>query len=108
GTKIVARAAICATGIEYFRLPLQDEERFRGAGVYYGAGASEAAGGAPSEHVVIVGGGNSGAQAATQFARYVRRVTIVVRGGNLKSSVSAYLIDRIGATPNIEVRTNSE
>ena len=108
GTKIVARAAICATGIEYFRLPLQDEERFRGAGIYYGAGASEASVCAPTEHVVIVGGGNSGAQAATQFARYVRRVTIVVRGGNLKSTVSAYLVDRIGATPNIEVLTNSE
>ena len=84
------------------------EERFRGAGIYYGAGASEASVCAPTDHVVIVGGGNSGAQAATQFARYVRRVTIVIRGGSLKSTVSAYLVDRIAATPNVEALTNSE
>src|SRR5258706_7839178 len=57
GTKIVARASICATGIEYRRLGLPNEERFLGAGVYYGAGASEASfcGG---QHVFVVGGGN--------------------------------------------------
>src|SRR6202795_5289786 len=40
GTKIVARASVCATGVEYRRLGLPDEERFLCAGVYYGAGAS--------------------------------------------------------------------
>src|SRR5258708_14330092 len=40
GTKIVARASICATGIDYRRLGLPHEERFLGAGVYYGAGSS--------------------------------------------------------------------
>src|SRR5439155_13492921 len=43
GTKIVARATICATGVTYRRLGLPNEERFLGAGVYYDAGASEAA-----------------------------------------------------------------
>src|SRR6202521_3357120 len=42
GTKIVARATICATGVEYRRLNLPNEDRLLGAGVYYGAGASEA------------------------------------------------------------------
>src|SRR5690242_20258141 len=35
GTKIVARAAVCATGVQYRRLGLPNEERFHGAGVYY-------------------------------------------------------------------------
>src|SRR5437868_8511943 len=39
GTKIVARASICATGIDYRRLNLPNEDLFLGAGVYYGAGA---------------------------------------------------------------------
>ena len=43
GTKIVAHATICATGVAYRRLGLEHEERFEGAGLYYGAGASEAA-----------------------------------------------------------------
>src|SRR6202163_3436094 len=42
GTKIVARASICATGINYRRLDLPNEEAFYGSGVYYGAGSSEA------------------------------------------------------------------
>jgi len=107
GTKIVARAIVCATGVEYHHLPVPDEERFRGAGLYYGAGASEASlcGGA---HVVVVGGGNSAGQAAFQFSRFARRVTMVVRGESLKSTLSAYLCDRIASARNIEVRTNTE
>ncbi len=107
GTRIVARTAICATGIEYQRLPVPGEEHFRGAGLYYGGGASEASL-CGNEHVVVVGGGNSAAQAALQFARFARRVTIAVRGDSLKSSVSAYLVDRIASTTNIALLTDTE
>jgi thioredoxin reductase (NADPH) len=107
GTRIVARASLCATGIDYRKLNLPNEDRFFGAGVYYGAGASEAAfcGG---DHVVIVGGGNSAAQAALHFARYASRVTMVIRGDSLKSTVSEYLVQRISASPRIEVLTRTE
>jgi thioredoxin reductase (NADPH) len=107
GTQIVARTAVCATGIEYNRLPLEEEARFRGTGVYYGAGASEASLCGGNEHVVIVGGGNSAGQAALHFSRVARRVTMVVRHDSLKSSISAYLADRIAAAANIEVVTNT-
>ncbi|HYO80497.1 MAG TPA: hypothetical protein VES20_03780 [Bryobacteraceae bacterium] len=43
GGKLVARANICATGVDYRRLGIPGEDRFLGAGVFYGAGASEAA-----------------------------------------------------------------
>src|SRR5260370_23747739 len=56
GTKIVARSTICATGIQYRRLELPDEERFLGAGVYYGAGFSEGEQ-FKNQDVVLVGGG---------------------------------------------------
>ena len=39
GTRLVARASICATGVESRKLGLPNEDRFRGAGVYYGDGA---------------------------------------------------------------------
>jgi len=106
GTKIVARTAVCATGIEYRRLGLQNEDRFIGAGVYYGAGASEAAM-CGNEHVFIVGGGNSAGQAAMYFSHFARLVTMVVRGDTLKSTLSSYLIDRIRSTSTIEVLTNT-
>jgi thioredoxin reductase (NADPH) len=107
GTKVVARAAIVATGIDYHRLNLPNEERLAGVGVYYGAGASEAA--LCSGHqVVIVGGGNSAAQATLHFSRSSPHVTLVVRGDSLKSSVSAYLVERVVAATNVEVLTHTE
>lgn len=107
GTKIVARTTICATGVEYRRLGLPNESQFLGAGLYYGAGASEAAL-ARGEHVYIVGGGNSAGQAAMHFAPLADKVTMVIRGDSLKSTLSQYLVDRIHAAPNIEVLTQTE
>jgi thioredoxin reductase (NADPH) len=107
GTKVVARAAIVATGIDYHRLNLPNEERLWGAGIYYGAGASEAAL-CTGHPVVVVGGGNSAAQATLHFSRSSPHVTLVVRGDSLKSSVSAYLVDRIFAAKNVEVLTHTE
>jgi thioredoxin reductase (NADPH) len=102
GTKIIARASICATGVEYRRLGLPDDERFLGAGLFYGAGASEA----PlvkGEHVYIVGGGNSAGQAVMHFVPTAKRITMVVREQSLAQTLSQYLIDRIQAAPNVEV-----
>ncbi len=107
GTKIIARTSICATGVRYRRLGLPNEESFFGAGVYYGAGSSEASLCA-SEQVCVVGGGNSAAQAAMHLSRFARTVIMVVRDDSLKSTVSQYLIDRIFTTPNIQVHTRTE
>src|SRR5437879_910869 len=107
GTKIVARTAICATGIEYRRLGLPNEAQFLGAGVYYGAGSSEASF-CGNEHVFLVGGGNSAGQAALHLSRVAKIVTMVVRGDSLKATLSSYLIDRIRFAPNIAVRTTTE
>jgi thioredoxin reductase (NADPH) len=108
GTKIVARAIICATGVDYRRLNLPNEDRFLGAGVYYGAGASEASLCGGWEDVFIVGGGNSSGQAAMHFAKVARTVNIVVRGPSLRDTISQYLLDRIHATGNVRVMTNSD
>ncbi|HEX4585028.1 MAG TPA: FAD-dependent oxidoreductase [Burkholderiaceae bacterium] len=107
GTRIAARASICATGVEYRRLDLPNEERFRGAGVYYGAGAGEAAL-TRGEPVFIAGGGNGAGQAAMHFSARASKVTMVIRGSSLKETLSQYLVDRIRATPNIEVLPGTE
>lgn len=107
GTKIIARATICATGIDYARLNLPNEDRFLGTGLYYGAGSSEASF-CKGEHVFVVGGGNSAGQAAMYFAPVASKVSIVIRGDCLKTTLSQYLVDRIQATPNIEVLSKTE
>jgi thioredoxin reductase (NADPH) len=107
GTKIVAHATICATGVKYRKLNLDKEDEFQGVGVYYGAGVSEAAL-CRNEHVFVVGGGNSAGQASMYFARFAKKVTIVIRGDCLRRTLSQYLVDRIHASPNIEVLARTE
>lgn len=107
GTSFLMRAAICASGVEYRRLNLWNEERLRGAGVYYGAGTSEAEL-CSSQEVFVVGGGNSAGQAAIHFSRYARRVYMLIRGNGLKETLSQYLIDRISSSPTIDVRPHTE
>jgi thioredoxin reductase (NADPH) len=107
GGVMVARANICATGVEYRRLGLPNENAFLNRGVYYGAGAGEA----PmcrDEHVIVVGGGNSAGQAVMHFSRYARAVTMAVRGANLAASLSQYLARRVEEASNVTVRYNSE
>ena len=91
GTKIIARSTICATGIDYARLGLPNEDRFLGVGLYYGAGSSEASF-CKGEHVFVVGGGNSAGQAAMYFAPVANQVTIVIRGDSLKTTLSHILL----------------
>ncbi len=107
GTKLVSRVSVCTTGVEYRRLGLPDEDRLFGAGIYYGAGASEAKL-CGNEHVVMVGAGNSSAQASLHIAHYARKVTIVMRGERLNDNVSEYLVDRVTRTPNIELMPKSK
>ena len=107
GTKIVARASVCATGVDYRRLGLPNEDRFFGRGVYYGAGASEAML-CSCQQVYLVGGGNSAGQAALHFARYGARVNMVVREASLKAYMSNYLIDRIRSEPKINTLFDTE
>jgi thioredoxin reductase (NADPH) len=107
GSTIVAHATICATGVTYRHLNLPNEERFQGVGVYYGAGASEASL-SVNDHVFVVGAGDSAGQAVMRFARYARKVAMMIRGDGLKQTLSQYLIDWILASPRVEVLTHTE
>ncbi len=57
--------------------------------------------------VIIVGGGNSAGQGALYLASYAKDLQIVVRGEGLRDTMSQYLIDQIGKTPNIRLRTRT-
>jgi thioredoxin reductase (NADPH) len=107
GTSVLGHTLLLASGVAWRRLDVDGVDELLGAGVYYGAGPSEALGCAGSQ-VVIVGGGNSAGQAAVRFSRYALRVTILVRGASLASSMSKYLIDAISGISNIEVRTETQ
>jgi len=107
GKEISCRVALIAVGVNYRRLNVPGLDEFTGAGVYYGAAMTEAVS-CRDEEVFIVGGANSAGQAAMYFAKYARKVTMLVRGDSLVSSMSKYLIDQIAGTSNIAVETKTQ
>jgi thioredoxin reductase (NADPH) len=107
GQHVLARTVVMATGARWRELNAEGVERFRGAGVYHAAMATDAER-ARGEDVIVVGGGNSAGQAAVHLGSRARSVRIVVRGKALKSTMSHYLVDRIERAPNIEVMTETE
>jgi thioredoxin reductase (NADPH) len=107
GTEALRYAAVLATGVSLRTLEVPGVQPLLGIGVYYGAAMTEAAT-YRGQDVCIVGAGNSAAQGALFFSRYARRVTLLARSESLGKSISQYLIDRIAATPSIEVVTGVE
>jgi thioredoxin reductase (NADPH) len=103
GSEVRSRAVVVATGMAYRRLGIPALDALTGAGVFYGAAASEARAMKDSE-VFVAGGANSAGQAAVHLARYAARVTVLIRGGSLADSMSEYLIREIESAPNIAVR----
>jgi thioredoxin reductase (NADPH) len=104
--ELEARAMLVASGVSYRRIEGPGLADLTGRGVYYGSSASEAAQCA-GDDVYIVGGANSAGQAALNFARYAKRVVMVVRGKQLEDTMSLYLVAQIRAKDNIEVRLRS-
>jgi thioredoxin reductase (NADPH) len=106
GSELPCHAVLLATGVEWRKLNVPGVDRLQGAGVYYGAGSTEAAT-CRDEDVYIIGGANSAGQAAMNFSRYARRVVMLVRGESLAATMSRYLIEEIEKTQNISVEFGS-
>jgi thioredoxin reductase (NADPH) len=107
GRQVVTRTLLAATGMEYREHPAPGVAGLAGAGVYYGAATTEAAA-FVDRRVLVVGGGNSAGQAAMHLSRYAKEVQIIVRRDSLHATMSQYLIDQIGKTPNIRVSGRTE
>src|SRR5512142_942065 len=94
GGEISAHSIVLATGVAYRPLAADGIARLTGSGVYYGSASTEGPACAGAD-VFIVGGANSAGQAALFFARYAKRVTLLVRGQALEASMSYYLIQQL-------------
>jgi len=107
GEALRARSVVVASGARYRRPEIENLDSFEGRGVWYWASPVEARLCADQD-VVLVGGGNSAGQAAVFLSGHARKVHMIIRGGGLGASMSRYLIERIEATPNIELMFNTE
>ena len=107
GQSLRAKSIVVASGARYRRPEIENLDAYEGRGVWYWASPIEAKLCADQD-VVLVGGGNSAGQAAVFLSSHARKVYMIIRGGGLGASMSRYLIERIEATPNIELIFNAE
>ena len=97
---------VLAGGVTYRRLGVPAVDALVGVGVFYGAGASEARSMGGLD-VFVLGGGNSAGQSAAHLASGEARVTVLVRGTSVESSMSDYLVRELEAA-SVTVRCNVE
>jgi thioredoxin reductase (NADPH) len=107
GDVAVSKTVIIATGVSYRLLDMEGSNNLPASGIYYNATAVEARM-CKNWPVHVIGGGNSAGQAAMFLTQYARKVTLVVRGSDLRKSMSSYLCDRVAANPEIEVRYHTQ
>ena len=107
GETVRGRTVVVATGAQYRRIAVPDLDRYEGNGVFYAATQAEAqlCSGAP---VVIVGGGNSAGQAAIFLSQSNTSCALLVRGDDLGSSMSRYLVDEIERDGRVDVQTHTQ
>lgn len=102
--KIEAHTIIISTGATAKYLGLPSEQKLRGGGVsacaicdgfFY-----------KGQEVAIVGGGDTAAEEATYLANICKKVTMLVRGNEMRASKA--MQHRVTSTPNIDLRFNTE
>ena len=101
------RTIVLACGVRYRRLAVDGLSDFEGSSVHYWASPLEAKL-CSEQEVALVGAGNSAGQATVYLASRAKKVWLLVRGANLESTMSRYLVDRISGLPNVEVLTRTE
>ncbi len=98
GKVVSARTVLIATGASYERLPVDGCERWDGAGIFYSC-TSVHARSCQSGCAAVVGGGNSAGQAVMYLADHTAGATLLLRGNDLRKSMSDYLAKRIERHP---------
>jgi thioredoxin reductase (NADPH) len=102
GSELSAYTVVITTGMSARTLDAPGVAPLHGLGVYYGAAMTEAAR-CRGKEIIVVGGANSAGQGALFFSRYASRIIMLIRANDLQPMMSRYLVDRIRATPNIDV-----
>ncbi len=107
GAELPARTIVIASGAQYNKPRIANLEQFEGDGIYYGATYMESQL-CTGDEVAVVGGGNSAGQAAVFLSQTTAKVHMLVRSGELASTMSRYLIQRLTENPAVELHFNTE
>jgi thioredoxin reductase (NADPH) len=107
GIVVKTKTVIIATGVSYRTLGVRGLTSLQGSGIYYAATQVEAIL-CQDRPVHIIGGGNSAGQAAMYLSKFSEKVSLVVRGRDLKKNMSTYLAERVEVNPRITIRLQTE
>ena len=102
GESLQANALILATGAAWRELGVPGEKDYMGRGVAFCAHCDGPM--FKGKDVVVVGGGNSGVEAAIDLANIVKSVTVLEFMPEPKAD--QVLLDKLGSLPNTKILTN--
>ena len=104
GARLKSKAVIISTGARWRELDVPGEKEYRGKGVAYCPHCDGPL--FKGKPVAVVGGGNSGVEAAIDLAGFVSHVTLLQFDEQLKAD--AVLQNKLFSLPNVEVITQAQ
>ncbi|MGZ5180105.1 MAG: alkyl hydroperoxide reductase subunit F [Ramlibacter sp.] len=104
GAALKARSVILTTGARWRKLGVPGEEQYRNKGVAYCPHCDGPL--FKGKRVAVIGGGNSGVEAAIDLAGIVAHVTLVEFGTELRAD--AVLQRKLGSLPNVTTILNAQ
>lgn len=104
GAELSAKAVILATGARWRELGVPGEQEYRGRGVAYCPHCDGPL--FKGKKVAVIGGGNSGVEAAIDLAGIVEHVTLIEFADALRAD--AVLQRKLRSLPNVTIVTNAQ
>ena len=103
GAKVTSRSVIISTGARWREMNVPGEKQYRGRGVAYCPHCDGPL--FKGKRVAVIGGGNSGAEAAIDLAGVVAHVTLIEFDNALRAD--AVLQRKLHSLPNVRVITSA-
>ncbi len=105
--EFLGKTVLLAMGVGYKRLVVQNLFAYLGRGVHYGTPSLEEE--RPKGDLYVVGGANSAGQAAVYLSESEAcRVNLLIRGDDIRKSMSEYLVERLEKAENVTIQTNTQ
>jgi alkyl hydroperoxide reductase subunit F len=104
GASLKARSVILATGARWRNLGVPGEAEYRNKGVAYCPHCDGPL--YKGKRVAVIGGGNSGVEAAIDLANIVAHVTLVEFDSKLRAD--QVLVDKLRSMPNVDILVSAQ
>ena len=104
GAVLIARSVIVSTGARWRNVNVPGEQEYKNKGVAYCPHCDGPL--FKGKRTAVIGGGNSGIEAAIDLAGIVAHVTVIEFADQLKAD--AVLVNKLNSLPNVTVHTNAQ